>query len=155
MGIIYFIYFALGPHPQRLCLRGLRRSALLVTTARSVYDFALATKRDHGNEDDPAVSSRLYSVLSVVEPFGCDCPLGVAVYLRHNRRHVRDATAAACRATLIPQDYARGRHRQNVVRALRGGNVPDARRLALSHVRVQDRLLWLVNGRPRHARQSR
>ena len=34
MGIFYFFYFAVGLHPQRLCFRGFRRSALLLATVR-------------------------------------------------------------------------------------------------------------------------
>ena len=37
---------------------------------------------------------------------------------------------------------------QDAVRAMRRRNVPHARRLALSVVRLQDRLLWLVEQSP-------
>ena len=35
-GLVIFFYLAVGPHPHRLCLRALRRSALLATTVRLV-----------------------------------------------------------------------------------------------------------------------
>src|SRR3989442_632884 len=43
--------FNAGPHPRRLCLRGLRRSALLATTIRLVRLLAGHTQL-HGDADD-------------------------------------------------------------------------------------------------------
>src|SRR5438876_4126859 len=41
------LYFALGPHPRRLCLRGLRRSALLQATIRSVLVLGVPRRERH------------------------------------------------------------------------------------------------------------
>src|SRR6266566_2481536 len=54
---VNIVYFALGPHNQRLCLRGLRRSALVVTTVRLVNSI-------------PQCLACLECVLNSLERFG-------------------------------------------------------------------------------------
>ena len=67
-------------------------------------------------------------------------------HVAYNRQHVGSDRAASPHQPY--QGTRRARHgpwrRKDVVRALRRRNVPHARRLALSGVRLQDRLLRVV-----------
>src|SRR5204863_1902127 len=96
--LIVIVYFAAGPHPRRLCLRGLRRSAL----RRSTFRFHNTPSRTHvddsrlrarsGSRLPPPVPSRLTplgiaSIDSQLNPELLGIPLQAELA---RRRHVAD-----------------------------------------------------------------
>ena len=62
----------------------------------------------------------------------------------YNRGHARESSAAAGQPAR-PETEARVRRGQGPLRAMRGRNVPDARRVAVPKLPVQDGLLRMVS----------